>query len=281
MHHRIALGTIAWAAALLTSTADAQVFDLKNYPDWSGQWNRAEGGPPRYDPSKPPGRGQQAPLTAEYQANFEANLADMVAGGQGNDTTYRCIPMGMPRQMTGVSPMEFVFAPTTTYILFENAMAPTRRIHIDGREFPKDDEPTFAGYSVGKWIDTTGSGRFDTLDVETRNMRGPRVFDVSGLPVHADNQTVIKERFWLDKANPDILHDEMTTFDNALTRPWTAIKNYKRARKAIWVENNCTENNNHLAVGAHDYMVSADGFLMPVRKGQPAPDLRYFQQPQK
>src|SRR5579871_331964 len=54
------------------------------YPDWKGQWIRARVpgavGQPPHDPSKPPGRGQQAPLTAEYQARFEANLAEQAAG---------------------------------------------------------------------------------------------------------------------------------------------------------------------------------------------------------
>jgi hypothetical protein len=272
---RSPIGAIALATAWI-ATANAQGFDLGRYPDWSGQWDKSDPGPPRYDPTKPSGRGQQAPLTAEYRANFEANLADQAAGGQGNDTTYKCIPLGMPRQMTGVSPMEFVFSPGATYILFESAMAPTRRIYTDGRDWPKDEDSSFAGYSIGHWTDSDGSGRYDTLEVETRNMRGPRVFDPSGIPVHADNQTVIKERFFLDQAKPDILHDEMTTFDHALTHPWTATKNYKRERKVLWVENNCNENNNHVAAGKEDYMVSADGYLMPVRKGQAPPDLRYF-----
>ncbi len=272
---RSPIGAIALAAAWV-ATANAQGFDLGKYPDWSGQWDKSDPGPPRYDPTKPSGRGQQAPLTAEYRANFEANLADQAAGGQGNDTTYKCIPLGMPRQMTGVSPMEFVFSPGATYILFESAMAPTRRIYTDGRDWPKDEDSSFAGYSIGHWIDSDGSGRYDTLEVETRNMRGPRVFDPSGIPVHADNQTVIKERVFLDKAKPDVLHDEMTTFDHALTHPWTATKNYKRERKVLWVENNCNENNNHVAAGKEDYMVSADGYLMPVKKGQAPPDLRYF-----
>jgi len=266
-----AIALLAWVA-----TAGAQGFDPGKYPDWSGQWDKSDAGPPRYDPTKPSGRGQQAPLTPEYQANFEANLADQAAGGQGNDTTYKCIPLGMPRQMTGVSPMEFVVSPGATYILFESAMAPTRRIYTDGRDWPNDDNSTFAGYSIGHWIDSDGRNRYDTLEVETRNMRGPRVFDPSGIPVHADNQTVIKERLFLDKANPDILHDEMTTIDHALTRPWVATKSYKRQRKELWVENNCNENNNHVAAGKQDYMVSADGYLMPVKKDQPPPDLRYF-----
>src|SRR5262245_9593034 len=101
---RTSVNVIALAVVLWTSTASAQLFDFGKYPDWTGQWDRADPGPPRYDPHKPGGRGQQAPLTPEYQANFEANIADMAAGGQGNLTTYKCLPTGMPRQMTGASP---------------------------------------------------------------------------------------------------------------------------------------------------------------------------------
>ena len=276
MHRTGLMGAVAALALLWGFAANAEIFDLGKYPDWSGQWDRADPGPPRYDPSKPPGRGQQAPLTAEYRANFEANLADQAAGGQGNDTTYRCIPLGMPRQMTGVSPMEFVIAPQAVYILYESQMAGPRRIYTDGRPWPKDPDPTFTGTSIGQWIDSTGNGRYDVLEVETRALRGPRVFDASGLPFHADNESVFKERIYLDRNNPSLMHNEITTYDHALTRPWTAIKNYRRAKDVLWVENNCTENNNHVAAGREDYMVSADGFLMPVRKGQPAPDLRYF-----
>ena len=38
----------------------------------------------------------------------------------------------------------------------------------------------------------------------------------------------------------------------------------------------CAENNDHVGIGPENYMVSADGFLMPTRKDQPPPDLRYF-----
>jgi hypothetical protein len=269
-----AIPAIVLAASLWGLPAGAQTID--RYPDWSGQWDKADPGPPRYDPSKPSGRGQQAPLTPEYLANFEANLADQAAGGQGNDTTYKCIPLGMPRQMTGVSPLEFVVTPKATYILFESAMAGPRRIYTDGRDWPKSEDTTFTGYSIGHWVDTTNSGRYDTLEVETRNLRGPRVFDASGIPFHADGEAIIKERIYLDRSNPGVLRNEMTTFDHALTRPWTALKSYKRLREVMWVENNCTENNNHLAAGKEDYMVSSDGLLMPVRKGQAPPDLKYF-----
>src|ERR1700691_3688633 len=77
-----------------TPAPDTAKSDAARYPDWSGQWRRPESGPNRYDPSKPPGRAQQAPLTLEYQAIFEAGLADQAAGGQGANQTYSCLPGG-------------------------------------------------------------------------------------------------------------------------------------------------------------------------------------------
>jgi hypothetical protein len=46
----------------------------------------------------------------------------------------------------------------------------------------------------------------------------------------------------------------------------------------LWRENNCGESNNHVKIGSQNYVLSADGFLMPTRKGQQPPDLRYFNQ---
>jgi hypothetical protein len=40
----------------------------------------------------------------------------------------------------------------------------------------------------------------------------------------------------------------------------------------------CAENNLHVRIGGEDYMISADGLLMPAKKDQPPPDLRYFKQ---
>ena len=73
-------------------------------------------GQPAYDPSKPPGRGQQAPLTPEYQAIFEANEADQQAGGFGTTTGWRCLAWGMPAMMNVFQPMEIIVTPDITYI---------------------------------------------------------------------------------------------------------------------------------------------------------------------
>jgi hypothetical protein len=279
MRSTCALGSIA--LLLMMSTTDVVAQDMSKFPDWSGQRRRAESGAPRYDSTKPPGRGQQAPLTEEYRAVHEASMADQAAGGQGADTTARCLPMGMPRAMTTIFPLEFIITPKITYVLFENSNGLPRRIYTDGRDFPKDEEPTFAGYSIGKWSDTDGDGRYDTLNVETRNIRGPRIFEATGIPLHQDNQTVVKERISLDKNNPDILINEITTIDNALTRPWVVTRRYQRERNPKWLEFNCSEANPQISLGNQSYFLTPDGELMPTRKNQPPPvlDLKHFDQP--
>src|SRR5258708_20484395 len=242
---RSVMGSIALVVAVIAGPAAAQQpFDENKYPPMAGQWHRV--GPLGvFDSTKPPARGQQAPLTAEYQARFEANLAEVAKGGSGDDPVHTCIPEGMPRAMNLVLPMEVVISSNTTYILMEY-LTMLRRIYTDGRGFPTDEDPSWMGYSIGKWIDESGSGRFDVFAVETRNLKNPRTFDPSGVLLHKDGESVIKERFYLDKANQDILHDEITVYDHALSRPWTVLKNMKREPKPICVESICPEANLHL-----------------------------------
>jgi hypothetical protein len=277
---RNVIAMVVLSAALLAPNGSA-AFDESKYPDWKGQWRRAETGPPRYDTSKPVNK-QEAPLTEEYQAIYAASIADQAAGGQGGDPTYTCIAPGMPRIMNVYDPMEIVITPETTYILIQH-VHDSRRIFTDGRDFPGNVEPAFAGYSIGKWIDTDGDGRYDTLEVETRNLRGPRSYDAPGLPLHRDNQTVIKERIYVDKADPNIINNEITTIDNALTRPWTVTKKYRRqnVKQPVWPEASCAEGNVHVEIGGQNYFLGADGLLMPARKDQPPPSLKYFEQSQK
>jgi hypothetical protein len=269
----------ALVTALMVTTSGAQAVDDGKYPNWKGQWSRViirgvevQGA---FDQTKPWGPGQQAPLTAEYQKVLEQSMAEQAKGGLGNYPTARCMPSGMPRMMT-FGAHEYIITPETTYILLE--WDNHRRIFTDGRDWPKDIEPTYAGYSIGRWVDEDGDGRLDVLEVETRGFKGPRAYDASGLPLHFDNQSVFLEKFHLDKANPNILHDEITVIDHALTRPWTVDKKYQRHAdsRPNWPESYCTEGNNQIAVGSENYFLSADGFLMPARKDQAPPDARYF-----
>jgi hypothetical protein len=275
------VGIVSLLAGLVMGIASATAHDETRYPDLRGQWT-AVGGSVRYVPDRPRGLGQRAPLTPEYQAIFEANLKDMAEGGQGTDPTTWCLSPGMPRVTNGYGEMEFVITPETFHILVFHVFD-SRRIFTDGRDFPTDVDPSFLGISIGRWIDTKGDGRYDVLVAETRNLKGPRAFDASGLPLHADNQTIVKERYTFDRDTPDIITNEVTVFDHALTQPWVVTKRYQRSpnRRPWWIEDNCMESNFHVRIQDEPYFLSADGMLMPAKKGQRPPDLRYFNQPKK
>jgi hypothetical protein len=257
------------------SDARSQIIDMGKYPSIAGGWGRSE----VYQWA----RGEKPPLTPEYQAILEASIADRAKGGHGTDTMYRCFPPGMPRAMLMYSPMEIVVTPGTTYMLIDH-IHDDRRIFTDGRGWPEGDvEPTYSGYSIGKWVDENGHGKYDALEVETRFIKGPRTLD-GLLPTHKDNQTVVKERIYLDKTNPNILHDEITLIDHAYTRPWTSIKNYPRYKNpgpTGWPEEVCAEAQVWVNLGKEDYFLSADGYLMPTKKNQAPPDLRYFKPAEK
>jgi hypothetical protein len=287
MSHRSFTGLLCVTFVLMT-TIGAQAADPATYPDLRGAWSRfvvrGLGGQPSFDQTKPWGLGQQAPLTPEYQRILEDSIADQAKGGQGNFVDHAlCHPAGMPFMMVATRPLEIIVTPDTTYILVGGSDH-YRRLFTDGRSWPKTIEPSFSGYSIGKWIDSDGDGRFDVLEAETRGpFKGRRSYDATGLPLHFDNQSVFKERIYLDKTDPNVLHDEITVIDNALTRPWTVDKRYTRKPEPHpeWVEAYCVEGTALVGVGSEIYYLSADGLLMPSRKGQAAPDLRYFDMPRK
>jgi hypothetical protein len=278
MLYRSSIRALAIVAALAIAIVDARAFDDGTYPDWSGAWRGIGGG--SFDTSKPKGLGQQTPLKPEFQAILEASLADIATGGQGNDPGYRCASHGMPRVMIANVPIYFVIMPQTTYVILER-LSQVRRVYTDGRNWPAQLPGSSVGYSIGKWLDQDGGGHFGTLEIETRGMKGARVYDSSGAPFHPDNATIVKERISLDKADPDVLRNEITTIDNALTRPWTVTRTYRRTQNPVWHEYTCAVSNQHIVIGRDDYLLSADGLLMPVKKGQKPPDLRYFDQPQQ
>jgi hypothetical protein len=279
MLRRTLLGASALVAALLatmpfTMAPQAQAPSDAKYPDLEGQWHRV--GPNRWETG-----GQKAPLTPEYRAIYEANLARQAVGRQSDMLSWYCLPQGMPQMMNLYDPAEFVITPKITYVLISHVNDSYRRIYTDGRPWPTEDEgePTFAGYSIGRWIDEDGDGRYDVLEVETRKFKGPRTYDGTGLPLHLDNQSVIKERISLDKADHNILHNQITVIDNALTQPWIVPKKARRdpSPRPIWRSAACAEDNSLVKIQNDAYFVTPnDGYLMPTYKDQPPPDLRYF-----
>ena len=278
MRFRASASAVAMAAALMAAPAVAQVVDFGKYPDLKGAWDRT--GPPNNwrQLSGPP------PLTPEYQKIYDASIAEQKEGRPGNWPSTFCLPEGMPAMMNLYNPMEIVVTPDTTYILMSHNNDVYRRIYTDGRDWPTDPERTLVGYSIGRWIDETGEGKYTALEVETRFLRGPRAYEVTGIPFHQDNQTIIKEKFYLDKADRNTLYDDITVIDHAMTRPYGKLQ--KAVRKAdprpVWILETCPADNVWVKIGDEAYVVNtADGKLMPARKDQPPPDLSYFKPPAK
>ncbi len=228
-------------------------------------------------------RNEKPPLTPEYMKVFQDNLSVMEDGDPGNVPSTYCVPQGMPMMMNAYDPMEIIVTPGVTYILISHVDDSYRRIYTDGRDWPTEVTPIFTGYSIGKWIDEDGDGKFDVLEVETRDMRAPHAYDASGIPFHSDNQAVIKERIYLDKNDKSLLHDDITSYDHALTHPWTKNRVYKRNAnpRPVWNEDACSADNYWVRIGDEAYFLSPDRKLMPLRKNQPPPDLKFFKQEAK
>jgi hypothetical protein len=288
MLDRKLIGAVVLLVMLTATPFAAQAFDDSMYPNLKGRWNRfiRRDLPPNpaapFDQTKSPGLAQEAPLTPEYVAIMQATSAKQAEGDPGGFTGASCTH-GMPIMMGAFYPLEMIVSPDTTYIII-NYVDHGRRIYTDGRDWPVEIDPTYQGYSIGKWVDEDGDGRHDVLEVETRGpFKGPRFYDGMGLPLHHDNQSIFKERIHLDKADPNVLHDEITVIDHALTRPWTVDKRYIRVSDArpSWPEFICSEQNAEIKIGGEHYYLSADGQLMPTTKNQPPPDLKYFKRPER
>jgi len=273
MNYRSSICAVALATALLATPSAAQVVDFGKYPDFKGQWVRPPGTPNNWIPL-----AGQPPLTPEYQKVWNEIKADLQAGGPGNWPSTFCIPAGMPAMMSLYDPAEIIVMPEQTWVLISHNDDSYRRIYTDGRPWPEDVEPTFAGYSIGKWVDEDGDGKYDVLEVETRRLKLPRGYDITGIPFHEDGKAVIKERLYLDKADKNVLWNDITITDNALRRPY--IKKQKALRnpdpRPAWKSDVCSEFNTHVRIGKENYYLSADGKLMPAKKNQAPPDLSYF-----
>jgi hypothetical protein len=116
---------------------------------------------------------------------------------------------------------------------FSEWMDAYRRVYLDGRTMPQDFDPSYMGYSTGRW-------EGDTLVVETVNLRDDTVLDRYGSP-HSDAMRVT-ERIRLTA--PDQLENAHTVYDpKAFTKPWEFVRRYRRAAKGNdeLHENTCTE----------------------------------------
>src|SRR5262249_3022840 len=84
-----------------------------------------------------------------------------------------CLPNGPETIMNGSLPKKIIQTPNLIVILEETLEY--RQIFLDGRPLPKDPNPSFKGYSVGRW-------EGDTLVVESAGFNGRNWLDVMGHP---------------------------------------------------------------------------------------------------
>ena len=160
------------------------------------------------------------PMTPEGQAKFNANKPSYgpraIPPALGNDPTGKCDPLGLVRNLlleVAIYPMEIVQTLRRVLQFFEWAHS-WREIWTDGRELPKDPEPRWMGYSVGKW-------EGDTFVVDSTGFDERTWLDHFGTP-HSD-QMRLQERYKrLDRDNLELtmtLTDPMT-----FTKPWVSEK---------------------------------------------------------
>jgi hypothetical protein len=179
--------------------------------DLSGVW--VERGRPRA--SLLTNMQQEPPLTAWGKAQFKAaKSADQKkqSGGAGvSDPHKYCDPIGVPRADLTDRPIEIVETPEEVFIFYEEDHS-WRQIYMDGRALPEGPDPSYLGYSVGKWDG-------NTLVVDTVGLNDKTWLDGAGHP-HSDALHVV-ERF--RRAGADALQVSLTIEDpKAYSKSWTS-----------------------------------------------------------
>ena len=184
-------------------------------PDITGVWNGFGGS------------GQDAPDMLPWAAKV---VADHRAAGGAEDFEARCLPGGPPRAAPYHT--SFFATPKLVVMLFEGNIHTYRQIFIDGREHPKDLDPTWYGHSIGKWDG-------DTLVVDTVGFNDKFWFDFAGHP-HTEQLHVIERFRRRDLGNLDM---DITIEDPAAyTEPWK-LKRTSVLMKGEISEYICNENN--------------------------------------
>lgn len=127
-----------------------------------------------------------------------------------DDPSSHCLPRGVIKSQTTPLFRKIVQVPGLVVILSE-ANAAYRQIFTDGRPLPPIEQPSFNGYSIGRW-------ERDTLVVQTTGFKDGLWLDRSGSPM--TDGARMTERF--RRVNYGKLEIEITVDDpKAYTSPWT------------------------------------------------------------
>jgi len=182
------------------------------------------------------GREHTTPLDVPFTALGKKMYDAATATNSKDDPEGFCLPPGVPRMMYTPYPTEILQLPERIVFIYEGGAHVWRNIWMDGRAQPKDPNPTYLGYSVGKW-------EGDTLVVDTIGMNDRTWLDAAG---HGHGEKLhVTERF--TRTDSNTLKVEATIDDpDYYTKPWTVVT------FATWSPNNeileyiCQENNRDL-----------------------------------
>jgi hypothetical protein len=180
------------------------------------------------------------PMTEWGKAKFEANKVSYgpraVEPEFNNDPVSQCEPLGYPRDLWEANLRPFEFIQTSDRVLQHMQYHDTwRTIWTDGRALPKDPDPAWYGYSIGKWDG-------DTFVVESIGYDDRTWIDHFGNP-HSDQMRLVERYRRVDK---DTLLLDMTLTDpKAYTKPWVAETITFVNPKAAIFEEICSPSEEH------------------------------------
>jgi hypothetical protein len=140
-----------------------------------------------------------------------------VPSALANDPVDECDPIGFPRmELFELRTIELV--QTANQVIYLNQFYGNwRLIWTDGRELPKDPDPRWNGYSVGKWVDDY------TFVVETVGLNPRSWLDHAGRP-HSEDLRVVERFHRVDHDNMELT---VTINDPKMyTEPWDGLKNF-------------------------------------------------------
>jgi hypothetical protein len=155
------------------------------------------------------------PDAVHFQPWAKALSDERVDNLHKDDPLARCMPPGVPRANTNINfPFKIIQTPSVVVMLYETSSIPVfRQVFMDGRPLPPDPQPTWSGYSVGKWE----SG---VLKVDTAGFKRPQLDRYFESHPQTDALHVTEHFRRLDFGHLEIA----ITIDDpkAYTQPWTA-----------------------------------------------------------
>jgi hypothetical protein len=206
---------------------------------------------PRLPDGKPDLSGIWEPISPKYLRDLAADLkpgevpyqpwakalVDSRADGSHarEESDANCLPQGIPKIAAAPAPWKIIQSAGSIVILHE-AFNLWRQVFLDGRQFAEDLNPSWLGYSIGKW-------EGDTLVVDSKGFNGKTWLDQAGKPT--TEALHVTERY--RRKNFGTMEIQITIDDpKAYTKPWTVTEEVRLVLNTDLLEFICNENNRDL-----------------------------------